>query len=261
MIYINEDNIKLIEQFKKIYKKRWIKSISKSFGSVGLTFEQELDKKADSLYFPDYYGIEIKCTTRYSRYPLFLFTVSFDGPSFPEINRIVEKYGYYDKDFADKKILFAELNCNKQTVINNRYKFQLDLDMLEQKLYLVVYDIKGNFIERKSFVYLVSIYNHLMLKLNKLAIIYASYKNINKEKYFRYYKIELYQLLNFDIFLSLLNSGNIDVSLISRINKSGMDKGRYRNKNLVFKIKKSKIDKLFKLVYSLDYDQVDISLS
>lgn len=35
----------LINEFKKISKKGWIKSINKSFGSVGLTFENELGKK------------------------------------------------------------------------------------------------------------------------------------------------------------------------------------------------------------------------
>lgn len=252
---MNIDELNLIKQFKIIYNKHWIKSTSQSFGSVGLTFEHELNKKADSLYFPDYYGIEIKCTTRYSRYPWFLFTVSFDGPSFPEINRIVENYGYYDNDFSTKKVLFAELSCTNQTVVNNMYQFKLDIDMLEQKLYLCVFDIEANLIERKSFVYLLSIYNHLMLKLNELALVYASYKKMGNEKYFRYYRIELYRLINFDTFLSLLNSGEIDVSLISRISKSGVDKGRYRNKNLVFKIKKNKIDKLFKLVYEFDGDQ------
>ena len=67
----------LIDNFKKIANKKWIKSISNSFGSIGLTFEKELNKEPDALYFPDYYGTEIKCTSRYSRYPLFLFTISF----------------------------------------------------------------------------------------------------------------------------------------------------------------------------------------
>lgn len=252
---MNIDELRLIEQFKVIYNKRWIKSVSQSFGSVGLTFEQELNKKSDSLYFPDYYGIEIKCTTRYSRYPWFLFTLSFDGPTFPEISRIVDTYGYYDSYFSDKKVLFAELNCIRPTLVNDIYKFKLEVDMSEQKLYLCVFDIDGNFIERKSFVYLLSIYNHLMLKLNELALVYASYKKIHSEKHFRYYKIELYRLTSFDTFINLLDKGEIDVSLISRISKSGSDKGRYRNKNLVFKIRKKYVNKLFKLIYTFDGDQ------
>ena len=50
---------KLIDDFKIITNKKWIKSISKSFGSIGITFEKELGKNPDALYFPDYYGTEI----------------------------------------------------------------------------------------------------------------------------------------------------------------------------------------------------------
>lgn len=52
------ENIKLlIKKFQEIEGEVWIRSISKSFGGIGLTFENELGKKADSLYFPDYFGI------------------------------------------------------------------------------------------------------------------------------------------------------------------------------------------------------------
>ena len=250
---MNIEQKKLIEQFHIIAKKGWIKSISKSFGSVGLTFEKEIGKNPDSLYFPDYYNIEIKCTSRFSRYPLFLFTVAFDGPTFPEINRIVEKYGYYDKDFKDKKVLFEKLNCKTKTIVNEQYKFKLEIDKKKEKLFLCVYDLKNKLIEKQSFVYVDTIKEHLNLKLNNLALIYASQRKINNEKYFRYYRIIIYQLKEFETFLNLLNTGEIDVSLISRISKSGNDIGRYRNKNLVFQIKKDKIEKLFKKAYSYTY--------
>lgn len=253
----NEVN-KLISNFKVIANKKWIKGVSKSFGSIGLTFEKELGKSPDALYFPDYYGTEIKCTSRYSRYPLFLFTLAFDGPSFPEINRIVQKYGYQDKNYTDKKVLFEKLSCNKKTIVNEKYKFKLEVNDVEEKLYLCVYDLEDDLIEKESFVYLKSIEEHLKTKLNTLAIIYASSKNIADEKYFRYYKIDIYNLIGYDRFLRLLKFGIIDVSLISRISKSGEDIGRYRNKNLVFSIKKKNIEKLFNKIYSYNNDLAEV---
>lgn len=44
----------------------------------------------------------------------------------------------------------------------------------------------------------------------------------------------IYQLSSFEHFLNLLENDVIDVSLVARINKSGDDIKRYRNKNLVF---------------------------
>lgn len=250
-----EDNIKnLITEFKKISNKKWIRSISNSFGSNGLTFESELKKKPDSLYFPDYYGIELKCTSFYSKYPLYLFTVAFDGPTFPEINRIIDEYGYPDKDFPDKKVLFEKVYCTKKTIVNKKYKFKLEIDRNEEKLYLCVYSINNKVIERKSFVYLDSIRNHLELKLNTLAFIYSKSRIFNNIKYFRYYQINIYKLKSFEFFLNLLNEGIIDVSIISRISKSGQDKGRYRNKNLVFEINKKNIPLLFDEIYKYNSD-------
>lgn len=251
---MNKEIQSLINQFHIIARKRWIPSVSSSFGSIGITFEQQLNKKADSLYFPDYYGIEIKCTSRYSRYPLFLFTIAFDGTTFPEINRIVEKYGYYDTVYTDKKVLYETLRFKQKTIVNDTYQFQLELNKLEEKIYLCVYDMNDNLIEKESFVYLKSISDHLLLKLNTLAIIYASQKTESEQKYFRYYKIAIYKLTDFETFLKLLETDKIEISLISRIGKSGSDAGRYRNKNLVFAIKKDKIENLFKQIFIFDYD-------
>lgn len=244
---MDEDVKILINKFKLISKRGWIKSNSKNWGSVGLTFENLLNKKVDSMFFPDYLGIEIKCTTLHSTYPLFLFTICFDGPTFPEINRLIEKFGYYDKDYPNKKILYKTINDTKK-LTNHKYQFQFEIDYKKDKLLLCVYDKYQNLIEKESFVYLSSIKNHLLIKLNKLALIYSATKKVNKEQFFHYYKMEIYKLKNFDIFLKLLMEGIIKVDLIARI--SGSDKGRYRNKNLVFKIPKDKIWRLFDRIYS-----------
>ena len=251
---MNKDIQKLVEEFKRISNKGWIKSSSYSHGAVGNVFERELGKKADVLYFPDYYGIEIKCTTRYSKYPLYLFTVAFDGPTFPEINRLINKYGRPDKNFSEKLVLFASVKCNRKTIINGKYKFRLDIDDEEERMFLCVYDLNDKLLERKSFVYINSLYNHLCLKLNKLAIVKVFKKNTENYNSFRYYYIAIYKLISFKKFLDLLQNGYINVDIIARMNKSGVDVGRYRNKNLVFSINKKNIDLLFDRVYSYNSD-------
>ncbi len=256
---MDKDIEKIVTNFKKIANKKWIRSISNNnSGSIGLTFEKELKKEPDSLYFPDFYGVEIKCTSRFSNYPISLFSISFDGPTFPEIDRIVEKYGYYDKDFSDKKVLFGKVYCKTKNRVNFKYKFQFEIDEKDEKLYLCVYDTYENLIERKSFIYLDSIKRRLELKLNKLAIVFASTKKVNEEKYFRYYKIALYNLTDFDTFLKLLKNDEINVEIVSRIGKSGLSKGKYKNKNMVFSISKDKIEKLFAKIYEYDNDLSEI---
>ncbi len=242
---MNENIEKLMNEFIRISKKGWISTTSSSHGAVGNLFENELGKRSDALYFPDYYGIEIKCTTRFSKYPLYLFTAAFDGPTFPEIERIVEKYGYYDKDFKDKKVLYERLYFNNKTMISDNCFFQLEMDKVEGKIFLCVYDKNFNLIEKKSFIYIDTLYNHLCLKLNNLAVVKAFKKEKSNIKYFKYYYIAIYKFISFDRFLNLLKNNYIRVELISRISKSGQDRGRYRNKNLVFSIDKKDISKLF----------------
>ena len=251
---MDKDIKKLVEEFKRISNKGWIKSSSNSHGVVGNVFEKELGKQADALYFPDYYGIEIKCTTRYSKYPLYLFTVAFDGPTFPEINRLIDSYGWPDKDFKEKKVLFANVKCNSKSIINNKYKFRLDIDENEEKMFLCIYDLNDNLLERKSFVYIDSLYNHLCLKLKKLATIKAFKKKTDNYNSFRYYYIAIYKLISFERFIVLLQNGYINASIIARMNKSCVDVARYRNKNLVFSINKKNINLLFEKVYSYNCD-------
>lgn len=243
----------LLLEFQRISNKDYIRSVSKSFGSIGLTFEQELNKSPDSLYLPDYKGIELKCTSRFSHYPLYLFTLAFDGPNINEISRVVEKYGHYDKEFTDKKVLFTKLTCKYLTEVGNYY-FKLDISYEDSKIFLCVYDNTKNLIEKISYVSFNKIYEHLITKLNKLAIVYASKRKEAEFEYYRYYRIILYTLKDKEIFMKLLEEGIIKVGLISRISKSGPDKGRYRNKNLVFEISKDYVGILFDKVYEYNTD-------
>ena len=87
-----------------------------------------------------------------------------------------------------------------------------------------------------------------------MVIIKGSKKIINNKEYFRYYEITFYTLKSFNTFIELLKKGEIEVTLNSRIQKSGIYMGRYYNKNLVFQIKKQNIEKLFDIKYYYNYD-------
>lgn len=251
---MNENCKNLVGEFKKISKMKWIKGINNFTNSAGLTFESLLDKKADSMYFPDYQGIEIKCTQRFSRYPITLFSSAFDGPSFYEMNRILNKYGKNDIIYKDKKQLNATLSCNKKILVNNKYYFKLDISEEEKKLYLSIYDIRDNLIEKNSFLNFDTLKNRLELKLSTLALVWASKKTIDNLLYFRYYKMIIYKLTSFETFIELLKQDIIIVNIIGRVSRSGTEAGRQRNKNLVFQIQKENITKLFKVIKVYDSD-------
>ena len=165
------NNEKLINEFKEIANKGWIPSVNKSTGSIGITFEKQLGREQNSSFLPDFEDIEIKCSSKYAYYPITLFTSALDGPSTTELIRITEKYGYFDKVYTDKKILYAFLSCKKKYLANSNYYFKLELDYKDEKLYILVYDIDNNLIEKKAYISFKTIYKHLNTKLRKLALI------------------------------------------------------------------------------------------
>ena len=252
---MNNNFEKLLKQFKIIARKRWIRGITNGHGNVGLTFEHELGKKVDTKYTPDYNNIELKCTTRFSRFPVTLFSIAFDGPTDTEIIRLNETYGSYDSDFSDKKTLIRKIRVGELSLLNTNYYLSLEVE--NDKLYLCVYDINKNLIEKEAFIYLNTIKEHLQTKLNNLAIIKASKIKNNNVEYFRYYELSFYTLKNYETFINLLQEGIIEISLISRISKSGETAGKYHNKNLVFQIKKDFIDILFDKIYYFNHDNIN----
>ena len=235
---------KLTKKFIEISKKGWIKGVNNSTNSVGLTFEKLLDKNPDSMYLPDYDGIEIKCSQRFSRYPISLFSLSFDGPELYEMNRLLKTYGIIDEKYNQRYQLQGFISSTEYRKINNNY-FKLKIDKENKKILIGVYDLNYQIIEEKTYIEFDTIKTRLELKLSKLAVVYASKKTIDYNAYFRYYKIAIYSLKSFDIFLELLEKNYIKTALVGRVSRSGLEEGRQRNRNIVFSIQKENIKLLF----------------
>src|SRR5574344_2065848 len=250
---MDDKNIEsLMNKFKSISEQGWISGINSNMNSVGLTFEKLLNKNADSSIFPDYRDIEIKCTQRYSGFPISLFSLAFDGPALYEMNNLINKYGIFDEKYKNKKILMSFLKVGRKVLINNKYFFELCVDRNNEKLQINIYDINDKLIEEGPYITFKTLEERINLKLSNLAIVWASKKIVGEERYFRYYKICFYKLKSFNTFLTLLESNDIEIDLIGRVSRSGEEEGRQRNKNLVFLIPKENINLLFDELINYD---------
>lgn len=205
------------------------------------------------MFFPDYKGIEIKCTQRYSNYPIGLFSVAFDGPRLYETNQILEEFGKTDKLFKNRKTLIIDLNTKKLTEYNN-YRFNIKIDKTNKKIYLNVLDTNLNIIYNHAYIEFKTIQEKINIKLNKLALVYASKKYIDNSKYFRYYAIKFYQLKDIDKFLNLIERNIIKLELMCRVSRTGEDIGRQKNKGILFSISKDDFDKLFTPIFKYNND-------
>ena len=240
----------LIMEFKKINEMGYVKGINNNItNSCGLTFEKLIRKKADSMFFPDFNGIEIKCKQRYSRYPISLFSISFDGPSLYESHYLLNCYGKQDNEFKNKKTLIINLNCNEKVLFNSKYYFELKIDYENKRLVLNIYDLNMKLIEKRAFVDFDSLSNRINIKLRYLALVKASKKIINGNLYFRYYSINCFILKNFDTFLELIKQKKINITLMLRFARSGKDIEKNKSKNYIFEIDKDDLNLLFDEVY------------
>lgn len=250
---MNSEFKKIIEKFRELNNLGYIQGINNNpLNSAGLTLENYLEKKPDSLFFPDYYGIEIKCTQRFSRYNINLFSLAFDGPNLFESNALLEEYGTYDEEFKEHKKLIVNLKFNQKVLVYGKNYFELKIDYIKEKIYIKVYDIDMNFIEDRAFIYFDSLEKRLFAKLSNLALFYASKKVFDNNLFFRYYKIECYKLRDFKTFIKCIELGDVKIALLLRFARTGNEIGKNKNKGMVFSVRKNGIQNLFERVYSYE---------
>jgi len=247
---MKEDFENIIKKFKKINKVGYVKGVNNNLNNAaGLTLESYLGKPADSMFFPDYEGIEVKCTQRFSRYNIGLFSLSFDGPELFESNYLLQKYGVNDEEFPENKKLVVTLKLNKKVLVNDKYYFEFKIDYEKEMIYISIYDINMAHLEDRAFIYFDSLEKRLRVKLSKLALFYASKKKIEDNLFFRYYKLECYKYKGIKAFLEALETGDVAAALVLRFSRSKETLGKNKNKNIQFSIKKSSVDKLFDKMY------------
>ena len=242
---MHENIAKLRNDFQLIKDKGWIKGISNSDGSVGITFESLLGKKENNSVLPDYNGIELKCSASKYAYPITLFSINFDGPTKYETQRIANLYGKRDTIVKDKNTIYASLKCNSDYLVYNKYNFRIRIEKKSRKIYLVISDINKKIIEEKCYINYDTLENHLYTKLNYLAMIMASKKSVDGKTYFNYIDLELFKLKSFESFINAIEDDKIKINLILRISKSEANYGNPSYKNLTFSIQKYNLKYIF----------------
>lgn len=244
---INDLNTKFIS----IKNKEWIESDKNNIfikGNAGITFEKLIGLTPNQFEIPDYNGIEIK--TKYSNYNNYigLFNSTPDGPHYHEVERLKNKYGYPDSQYKHFKVLNCTIYVNKTEKIGLKYFFKLRIDKKYEKLFLLIYDIKGNLLEDRVYWDFDTLKEKLYRKMKYLAFIKADKKIINNNIYFKYNKLTFYKLKNFETFIKLIESGHIRISFKIGIYKSKEKLGKIYDHGTSFSIKEKDLPKLYQII-------------
>ena len=194
---------------------------------------------------PDYNGIELKTRRTYSKSMINLFNAVPDGKEKLELKRLRDKYGWpYRKD-KKYKALYAEVYGNIKKYAGIKHQFKLEVNRIEEKVYLCIFDKKGKLVEKEvywSFDYLKT---KLINKLKVLALIEAWTNNIDGWNYFKYYKINFYTLKSFNYFIDLIKNGKIKLSIRIDIYTDKDNYGKMYDHGCGFSISKDNLNLLF----------------
>ena len=236
---------KLKEEFIKIKEKGWIKSLNRGSNGIGFTFESLLGIPRNELEIPDYNGIELK-TRRYSSTSyIILFSSKPEGKYYHEVERIKDIYGYPHSKFKQYKVLNNSVYGNKLNKIGQKYYFKLDVDRVERKIYLLVYDKCKKLIERDVYWDFDILEEKLYRKLSFLAIIKVYSKKDEDWEYFKYNSMNVYCLKDFEKFICLIEEGIIRINFKLNIKTRGDKIGQIHDHGTSFDILEKDIQKLY----------------
>ena len=206
--------IELLEKkFLKIKKMEYVKTVRNGPTGVGATFEYLLGKTEDSFEIPDYLGIEIKTKRSYSKSYISLFNAVPTGSHFHETKRLRDIYGYPSKNNKLLKELYVDVFSTFVSKVGLWYYFQLYVDDKNQRLFLLVYDYQKQLIDDSVYWDFDVLQEKLVRKLQILALVKAWPNRINHIEYFKYYKMSIYVLKDFNHFIEAIRKGVIKLSL------------------------------------------------
>lgn len=238
--------IRLNEKFIKIKNLGFVDGINeKSKGNAGITFENLIGKENDNFQIADFDGIEIKVQNSFNSRLIRLFSLVPSNCFGIELKRLRNCYGKNDYFFKNVKTLQGFISTTTISKISNEYKFQLKIDYLNEKLYLLVFDKSNNLIEKKVYWDFDDLSKIFERKLNILAIVNFKKKKTNNNTQFHYTEINYYKIKSIVVFFKLIELGKIKINFDLGIYRSGKRIGKEHDNGIFFYLNNSDFHDLY----------------
>ena len=235
-----------IVDFNKIKKLGFVESHRKHNTGIGKTFEDLIGIKENNNLLVDYKGfIEIKSQRNNAESYITLFTKSPTDPK--KANAILKnKFGYPDEKNPDVKVLHTSIFYNEFNNCKNKFGFKLDV--LNDRLNLIIKDLKKNSIISKNISWdFNTLENIINKKCSLIAFVNAETKIKNNIEYFYFKDCKLLFGFNFDKFLTAIKNDDIMFDIRIGSYKSGINKGKPHDHGSGFRIHKNNLDKYFEI--------------
>lgn len=248
---INNSIKDLVTNFNRISQKGWFLKKSFDDGEVGNKFESLLGKSTDNLQVPDFYGIELK-TKKINSYDNYitLFNAVPYGKDFFEIDRLKKEYGYPDSDLKDCNVLNGDIFCKTKNRIGVKFYFQSQIDNINQRINLLIYNRFGKLIDNCTFWPFEIIKEKIYFKVQYLAIINVRTKFEKGRQYYKYENIEIFKVKDFESFIKAIQNDYIRIQLKIGVFKSGKRFGQTHDRGTGFQINQKYINYVYDKIYS-----------
>ncbi len=242
---IDDYILNLQKRFLEIKKMEYVKTVRNGPTGIGTTFEYLLGKSQESFEIPDFYGIEIKTKRSYSKSYITLFNAVPTGSHFHETKRLRDSYGYPSKKDKLLKELHTDVYSKRMVKVGLWYYFQLEINYEQKKIILLIYNYQKKLIDNSTYWDFDILKEKLERKLQVLAVVKAWPNRINHTEYFKYYKMNIYILRDYNHFIKAIENGFIKISLkIGSYDK--LEKyGKIKEHGVGFSIREEDLLKIF----------------
>ena len=231
------------EDFEKVRKAGFIESHRSHNTGIGKTFEDLVNVVENNKQEVDYLDeLELKSSRELSQSMVTLFTKAPSHP--PQANTILRlKFG---KDDKGQKILHTTIPGDKFNTFLGRYGFKLDINDKEEKIYILIKDLKSDtIIDFECYYTFKDLKEIIEKKCKNIAFVTAKIKKENVKEFFHFEKAILLTGLTFDRFLKAIKDGDIFYDIRIGAYRSGKNKGKSHDHGSGFRIKKHGIRKIF----------------
>ena len=160
---------------------------------------------------------------------------------------IFEKYGYYNDNEYVKCKQFIRYVFKDTKYEKNETKFNLSIDYDNMRLVMKSY-LNSMYIEDVCYWNLQDLQKILKEKMSYLSIINAYEYNRSDGLYYKYLKMEFYELIGFYKFLELINKGTIYVGFYMKEHPNKLGDISIKNHGVTFMINKNDIKQLFNFI-------------
>jgi hypothetical protein len=232
-------------QFRRVKSLGFVESARTHDTGIGKTFEDLMGIAENNRIGPDFEDFEVKSHRRLSKSKVTLFTKS---PSHPAAANtyIREKYGVPDILFPSVKQIHSSFYGHSFNTYKGKYKFKLDVQMAQKKVFIIVKDIKTDqLIPENIYWTFDDLETAFTTKFKSLFLVKAEHKKLNGKEYFHFTEAEVFLNPDFEKFISMLSNGLVMFDFRIGVYKTGKLRGKPHDHGSGFRFTGTDLPKLY----------------